>query len=421
MRWTTWSGTARYWPFIAVLIVGTGAADMAMALDVSLTGRADYTASDNIERASAGSEISGTILTQTVGLEITEPWGPKTLDLLIEGGWETVEAATLNNEEISRFRLGAHLPWSSTGAADLSIETSRETVPPDPDELNQGRLLTDRSLAVINLVSRNSPISGWEIGLSARTEEREDRDLKESVSVLTMSTAIDRTHSIEWIVGLTDGEDAALGNSWVEDEASIALNRRLSASSSMVYRLRWDGSRIEEADTGIERSQRIGAGVTYRWQSSSQWQQEYGVFIDQVTTGNDERFTEPGVQVAVGGDLTREARLTVSANFETRLPDPLSDQVTWSKNATLQTGVAWTAARNLSVEPVVFYRRTELFGDETVDRDDVTTSCQVSMIWQPGPRWSAGLTALSEVRNSSDEAYDLSENRIGINLSGTMD
>ncbi len=410
-----------------------GSADRSLALDVSLTGRADYTVSDNIERAPVGSEVSGTIWARTVGLGLLQNWGPKSLNILVEGGWETVDATTSTTEEVNRLRMDARLPWSSTGALAVSLEQSRETVPPDPEELNQGRQLTDRSRAGINLASRTSPNSGWEADLSARIEEREDRDLMESVSAVTWSTALDKIYNIELGAGLTNGEDAILENSWVEDQFSVVLNRQLSASSSIGYRLQWDGSHIEEADTGTgrsdQRSERIGAGATYQWQSSSLWQHVYGIHIDRVTTVSDEKYTEPRAQVSVSGGQLREATLAVNATYGTQLPDPLDDQATWSRNATFRTDISWAAARNLSLESAVSYRRSVFFLDDTLDREDVTTSAQVSMVWQPLElrlsfgltALSVGLTALAEERHSSDETNDLNETRYGINLSGTIE
>jgi hypothetical protein len=159
------------------------------------------------------------------------------------------------------------------------------------------------------------------------------------------------------------------------------------------------------------------------------WQHVYGVGIDRVTTVSDEKYTEPRAQASVSGGQLRGARVTAIATYGTQLPDPLDDQATWSRNATFQTDISWEAARNLSLESAVSYRRSVFFLDDTLDREDVTTSAQVNMVWQPVElRWffgltafSVGLTALAEERHSSYETNDLNETRYGINLSGTIE
>jgi hypothetical protein len=403
-------------------------------LDVRLTGRADYTVSDNIERRPVGEEVSGTIWAETVGLGINETWGPNTLDLLIEGGWEKIDGATRTDEEISRFMMDASFPWSSTGALAVSVEQSRETVPPDSEDLNQGRQLTDRLRAGINFAGRSSHGSSWESDFSARTEERSDRDLKEFISEVTWSKIFDEVRSFELAVGLTNGEDQALENAeiaWVEDRVSVVLNRQMSASSSMEYMLQRDGSYIQGTGPGTGRSERIGAGATYQGKISSRWEQAYGIGIDQVRTVSGEKFLEPRAQASVSGGQLRGARLTAIVTYGTQLPDPLDDQATWSRNATAQTSIDWTAARNLVFESEVSYRRSILFWDDDLGREDVMTSAQVSMDWQPPEvRWSfglaafsVGLTALAEERNSSgpNKTDPLNETRYGINLTGSLE
>ena len=101
---------------MVLLIATTGAADMAMALEVRLTGQAEYTVSDNIHRAPVGTEVSGTIWNRTVGLEVNETWGPNTLDLHVRGGWESVDGTTKTDDEVSRIMLNTNFPlvvhWS---------------------------------------------------------------------------------------------------------------------------------------------------------------------------------------------------------------------------------------------------------------------------------------------------------------------
>lgn len=420
MRWVVSQGCRRLLAVPVAALAVLANAGIPSALDLDLTTTNSFTASDNIQRASEGNEVSGTISSQLVGLGISGAWSPDgSIDMLVEGGWETVDGETMETEDIMRLRIDAEVPWSATGGWSLSARRSRETDTPDPGALDQRRLLTERSQAVLGVKGAAGSSSRWSVDLSAREEERTGRRLTEYRSGLQWSGPLGRRWSLGLETSLTEGEDEVPGSEWRNEEATLALTRRLSTVSTLACTLQWTGSLIEEEGSDRLDSGKVGAQISIRRQTSPAWSHYYALGADRLKTAREEIITEPRGEITIQGKLSRTTALDLGALVQTRLSDPLDDDPSESRSADIKTGLTWIPHRRVFVEPSASWGRSELLGDGST-RDDETVSYGVGVRWEPGPSWRVGLGVLAQERDSTDDAYDLTENRFNVSISGSF-
>jgi len=389
------------------------------AVDFAWTARISGISSDNIYRSRGGLQEYGTLLRMDMDFEINEQWGRRSLGFLAGGGWETIESDVSTTEDVYRYRLNAVLPWSSTGRIEGSAETSRETESPEPDDIDQGRLLTTRSEFGLSVGNRFARSSSYQAGIYQAKEEREDRDYNENSMILQWSDFLSPRRSINWLGRISSAEETILNTSWEEFYTIVTLSDQMRPIISMNYEIDFNEFSVDTTEGTKERSYRFGLQVRYEAEGISGWTYNSGMGIDHLVSSSGERSWEPRAEVSAQGPLSRtlEANGTISSFAE--LEDPLDFDTEWVRESRVEAGLDWNIYRTFLVTPFAAYLYQDFHNRDQLFSEDKTILYGVFTSWTPLSPWLLEFGGVVERRNSSDQLRDLEEKRLELRVATT--
>jgi len=401
-------------------VVILGLVSTSNAVEVRFTAQNMVTISDNIHRLPSGLEESGSLLIMQGDLNLSGDLGSGSMDLGVGGGWESLNNGGYRDTDNYNFRLNVNLPWSGTGYVEGSASTSDQTEDPEITDISQVRVRTRTTLARLEVGKQASPTTSWRTVLSNRTEKRFDRDLDEDRAGLGWNMKLDRRRSLAVDVDFNEGTEDFDGDSWTGSTVSIDIRWQYDRATLVGYRLAWEGQELEQADGSDDRSEKVSALVSYDAEWSSGWSFSSGLGIDGIKSHENERHWDPRVEIALASSPERRLRVNSAFSASSNIQDPQEDQYSWTRDSFFQTGLSWSASRTYTIEPSVQFQYAELFGNGIPDRTDETLILRLGTNWIPGRNWMVGLYAQAEEIDSSQGAFDLSENRVGLNFSGTF-
>ncbi len=401
---------------VSVMLLGMS--NMAKAIDMRILARNRLTVSDNINRAPTGQETEGYLLTMEGDFNLLGDLGSGTVDFLVGGGTETLKSDDFSNADSYRFRLNVRFPWASTGYVEGSANSSEETEDPELADINQARLRTRRSNMSLAAGGRSMQTFQWQANVSAGTERRIDRDLEETRGDLGWDITLDRRHSLIFDVGYHQGMEAVEGDSWTGSSLTLNLTNQTDRLISTGYRIEWESLQLKKDDGTRELSDMVSIIAHYAVEMSSDWSFTGDMGMDGIKPIVGERRWEPRVDVRLESMTDRRVQFDGSLSISTSVQDPAEDQIAWTRDSQIQTGLEWGVARNYVVGPRVQYRYAELFGNGIADRTDKTLFFKIGTRWSPSRTWSLDVDVVSETIESSEPANDLAENRLDLRLSG---
>ena len=403
---------------VSVMLLGR--ANLARAIDMQILARNRLTVSDNIERATVGQEIEGYLLTMEGDFNLSGDMGNGTVDMLVGGGMETLKSDEFSDADNYRFRLNIRVPWATTGFVEGSAGYSEETEDPELTDINQGRFRTRRSNVGIAAGRRSSQTFQWQANVNARTERRIDRDLEETLGDLGWDIALDRRHSLTFDVGYRHGTEAVEGDSWTGPFLILNLTRQSDRLTSTGFRIDWEGLQLKMDDGTRDVSDMVSITAHYAVEMPLGWSFTSDLGLDGIKPVVDERRWEPRIEILLERLADRRVQFDGSLSILSSIQDPAEDQISWTRDSQVQTGLRWNLTSNYVVEPRVQYRYAELFGNGIADRKDKTLLFEVGTRWSPSRIWSLDVDVVSETIESSESANDLAENRLDLTLSGTF-
>jgi len=313
-----------------------------------------------------------------------------------------------------------NLPWSGTGYVEGSASTSDQTEDPEITDISQVRVRTRTTLARLEIGKRASPTFSWRTALNNRTESRFDRDLDESRAELGWDVQLDRRRSLAVDVDFNEGTEDFDGDSWTGSSVSIDIQRQSDRATLVGCSLAWEGQELEQADGSDDRSDKVSALVSYDTEWSSGWSFSSGLGINGIKSLENERHWDPRVEIALASSPERRLRVNSAFSASSNIQDPQEDQYSWTRDSFFQAELSWSASRTYTIKPSAQFQYAELFGNGIPDRTDETLILRLGTNWIPGRNWMVGLYAQAEEIDSSQGAFDLSENRVGLNFSGTF-
>jgi hypothetical protein len=405
---------------ILTVVIVLGLVRISNALEVQFRVQNMNTFSDNINRAPVGFEVDGYLLSVEGDLSVSGDLKSGSLDFSVGGGLEILDDGEARKSDAFRMELNSMLPWSETGYLEVSIGASDEIAEPDPSDISQVRVRTKTSRAGLEIGKRPTPTFNWRTGLSGRMESRFDRDLEELRGELGFNVELDRRRSLTFDADLTRGDELFDGDSWTNSSVSVDLRKRSDPTSVRGYRLVLEGQDLEQAGGTSEWSDKVSAVVYYETEMSSGWSFTGELGVDGIKPIVDERRWDPRVEVGLSRTLDRRVQLDGSLSTFSTIQDPFEDKVAWTRESQVRAGLVWSVSRTYTVEPSAHFRFAELFGNGIPDRTDETLILRLGTSWVPARNWSIGLSANSDNRNSSQDSFDLSENRVELNLSATL-
>lgn len=405
---------------ILTVVVILGLVSISNAVEVRFRVQNMVTVSDNIDRAPSGLEVSGSLLIMQGELSLSGDLGSGSVDLGIGGGWEALDNGESSNTDNFNFRLNVNIPWSGTGYVEGSASTSDATEEPEITDISQVRVRTRTSRMNLEVGKRATPTFRWRTGLSNRTESRFDRDLDESRAELGWDVKLNRRRSLAVDVAYNRGTEDFDGDSWTGSSVSVDIRKRSDRVTSGGYKLAWEGQNLERAGGTREWSDKVSAVGYYEIEMPSGWSFISELGVDGIKPIVDERRWEPRADLGLASAPGRRFRVSGNLSSSSTIQDPVEDQVAWTRDSQVRAGLVWRVSRTYTVEPSAQFRYAELFGNGIADRTDETLILRLGTRWIPGRKWSVGLSAQTEDRNSSQDSFDLSEGRLELSLSGTF-
>jgi len=413
----------RIWTIRVILMVTVmvlGLVSVSKAVEVHLDVRNRVTISDNINRSSLGSEREGYLLATEGDLSFSTAVGLGTADMLIGGGWETLDDGRVSDSDNYRFGLKLTLPWSRTGHLLGSIDSSDGTQEPDITDINQERVRTksvEKRLEVGNHAAVNA---SWQLALRNYTEERYDSDQEENDIVLSYEVGLDRLNTLLASVGFVEGEEKMQGDTWTRSSASFELQRSQSPVTSKGYRATWESQKTVRLAESDFTTNKLGLIAYYMTTTRSGMTFSGDVGIDIIHPRSVERRWEPHTRAEVLGPPERTFQPKGSLFSAATLADPLDYRIDWTRDTQIQGGGAWRVTRNYTVEPIIIYRLAEYHGNNSANKTDETRILRLETRLNLVQDWRIELSAQREELSSSQAIYDLRENRIEMSVTGVI-
>jgi hypothetical protein len=404
-----------------VLFVFMVMATESRGMDLTLTTRAGAVFSDNIHRDGSGFEENGSLLTQGAGINMSQESGRRSLNLSLDGGWETLDSKTRwSSEEVYRIDMNVGLPWSQTGRIEGTARTSRETGTPEVDDPDQGRLLTKHINTGLHISDEASAVTRWRIGADQRTEESTIRNLVETTTNFEWSRDFSRVSAVTLQGSNTRGDDDLELSSWKTNKASVVLNNRIKPNVTRSYRLFLEKSTVKEPDDLENESENVGVEIRYTSEKPDGLSYEIAIGFDHLKTPSDEKVVEPSAEVILSGPMSRTVIADGSIEYSLRIQDPLETETEWTRVGRFSAGLAWSATRYFLVLPGIEYIFEDIQGWETLDRTDQTIIAKLNTRWFPARTWAIALGVVLEERDSTENSFELSEGRLELNISTTI-
>ena len=400
---------------LAVLVCGVPAAS---GVDLAGTARIGVTVSDNINRSVPGFEEEGHLLTQGIGVQLSQEQENRSFLIYLDGGWETLETESFSSsQQIYRLDLSLSLPISRTGWLEGTAGASRETATPERDEPFTERTRVRRSEGGILVGNRASVVSSWEAGVNARREDRSDLDLEEFTGRAQWSWDVSRVRNFLIEGSGRKGSDDFDNISWQGLSATFALAEKLTPAFSRTYTLDWVEMDYEENVNPDTTSWSAGFKALYEFQKDPglSYQGSVGITFLNLSTG--EGSWEPQGSLSLVKDLSATTVASAGIEVRTLMRDPLEEDIERTREGRIDLGLKWSVTREFSIGPVVSYLYEDLTGRGVPDREDETLIGRVDGRWTPYTTWLMEFSLVAEEQESTDPDQELREGRFEIRAS----
>ena len=403
-----------------MLVVILGLVDVSSALDVDFGLDIMAVSSDNLFRAPFGLERDGYLLSIDGDFLVSGDLGSGSYDLSIGGGRETQYAEGSTDSDNYDIRLVTRVPWSGKGYVEGTAGTSEGTAEPDLMDISQVRVRTKESLMKFEVGRQTTLKSKWRTALVRQTEERFDHDFSELKAELGLNVGLDRRRSLAIDMVLNSGTEDVNESDWTGSSASVDLRTKGSSTFTGGYRLAWEDQKLELADGTVDRSEKLTALIHYEINTFSGWTFSSDLGIDSLKTPIGNRQGEANAILALASAKDKKIGMSGTLATSTVIQDPIENEVAWTRNSHISSGILWNYSRKFSVEPNVYYLLAELFGNGIADRKDATLILRLDTRWLASRNWTVELNAHSEVRDSSENTFDLYEDKLELRVTGAL-
>jgi hypothetical protein len=403
-----------------MLVVLLGLVDVSSALEVDFGLDIMAVSSDNVFRAPVGLERDGYLLSIDGDFLVSGDLGSGSFDLSIGGGREIQYTGGSTDSDNYDIRLVTRVPWSGTGYVEGTAGTSEGTAEPDLMDISQVRVRTKESLMKFEVGRQTAPKSKWRTALIRQTEERFDHDFTEFKAELGWNTGLDQRRSLAIDMVLNSGTEDFDENEWTGSSASVDFRKKGSSTFTGGYRLAWEEQNLELADGTMDRSEKLTALIHYEIQTFSGWTFSSDLGMDSLKPPIGERQDEANAILALASAKDKKIRMSSTLATSTVIQDPVENEVAWTRNSHVSSGILWNFSRKFSVEPSVYFILAELFGNGIADRKDATRILRLDTRWLPSRNWTVELNAHSEARDSSENIFDPFENKLELRVTGAL-
>jgi hypothetical protein len=406
---------------ILTVVIILGMAGISRAVDVQVRAESEAISSDNITRALNGFETDGFLLTLESDVTISGEVGLWDWDLIVGGGWESLDTGEAVDDVNFRILLNARTPWLNSGYLAGSAGVSEEIEEPETTDIIQERLRTRSSEVRIEAGMQTSRAFSWRALVGNRTEERRDRDLSESRGEIGWRVAFDAKRSLIIDTAFSSGSDDFDENSWTGSSLSLDFRQQENRFSSRGYRLIWEEQTLKQAVGPSGRSELLSTRYYYEMVGPTGWSFSSDLGLDGIKGSQDDMRWETHIMLSASSAPGTRFRLNTSLSSISTIPDPFADErIAWTRDNRVRAGLAWSVTRLYTIEPIIQFRLLDLFGNGIANRSDETMLLRLETRWALGNSWSVDLNAHTEDRTSSQVSYDLYENRLEMRISGTF-
>jgi hypothetical protein len=168
-----------------------GLVSTSYAVEVQFGAESVFIASDNIFRALNGFETDGYRLTLDSDVTVSGDVGLWDWDLVVGGGWSSLDDGEVTDSLNSRILANARTPWLKTGYVKGSAGFSDAIEEPETTSIIQERVRTRMSQVSLEAGMQTSPAFSWRALVGNRNEVRPDRDLDESRGEISWNLRLD--------------------------------------------------------------------------------------------------------------------------------------------------------------------------------------------------------------------------------------
>jgi hypothetical protein len=403
------------------VVIVLGMAGISSAVDVEIRAQSTAISSDNINRSLNGFETEGFLLTLESDVTISGEVGLWDWDLVVGGGWESLDTGEAADDVNSRILASARTPWLNTGYVKGSAGLSDAIEEPESTSITQERIRTRMGQVSIEAGMQTSPAFSWRALAGNRREVRPDRDLDESRGEIGWTVRLDPISSLIIETGFNSGTDDFDENSWTGSSVSLDFRKKENRFSTSGYKLLWEEQNLKQPVGPSGRSELLSALYYYDMEGPTGWFFSSDLGLDGIKGPLDDMRWETHIMLSLRSAPGTRFRLSTSLSSISTIPDPFDDErIAWTRDNQARAGLAWSVTRLYTIEPVVLFRLLELSGNGIANRTDETVLLRVETRWVLANSWSIELNAHTEDRKSSQVSYDLYENRLELRISGTF-
>jgi hypothetical protein len=253
----------------AVIVLGP--AGIARAVDVEIRAQSTAISSDNINRSLNGFETEGFLLIMESDVTISGELGLWDWDLVVGGGWESLDTGEAADDVNSRILANARTPWLNTGYVKGTAGLSDAIEEPEATSITQERVRTRMSEVSLEAGMQTSPAFSWRALVGNRREVRPDRDLDESRGEIGWNVRLDPTRSLIINTGFNIGTDGFDENSWTGSSVSLDFRKQENRFSSRGYKLLWEEQNLKQPVGPSGRSELLSALYYYEMEGPTGW------------------------------------------------------------------------------------------------------------------------------------------------------